>query len=299
MVMPRALILSGFLGAGKTTVVRAALQEAQRVGLRLAIVSNEFGDTGIDRALMDAGQDGLVELDGGCVCCKLSDALDETLIGLLDRARPDCLIVETSGVALPGEILLHFWRPPLSERIDAVRCAVVVDAVRANALAADDTFLDQIEAADLLLVSKVDLVDDATRAETHALLARVTHGKPVVDVRFGEIALSALFSDAAEPLGRGAARADGAEHDHDHAQFASRVLQFPGVVSAEDVVVAVRALGALRVKGFVQTAAGPRLIQGVADRITVEAPPVPPPEHLLGTLVVIDRANHLPEVLPP
>ena len=299
MVMPRALILSGFLGAGKTTLVGAALKQAQQAGVRLAIVSNEFGDTGIDRALLDAGQDGLVELDGGCVCCKLSDALDETLLGLLDRARPDCLIVETSGVALPGEILLHFWRPPLSERIQTVRCAVVVDAVRAQALATDETFLDQIEAADLLLVSKIDLVDDAVRAETHALLARATHGKPIVDVRFGEVALSTLFSDASEPITPRTAGPHDEPHDHDHAQFVSRVVSFPGVVVAAEVVDALRALGALRVKGFVQTAAGPKLIQGVADRFTVEAPPVPPPDHLLGTLVVIDRATLLPEVLLP
>jgi G3E family GTPase len=290
--------LSGFLGAGKTTLVSAALKQAQRAGLRLAIVSNEFGDTGIDRALLDAGQDGLVELDGGCVCCKLSDALDETLLGLLDRARPDCLIVETSGVALPGEILLHFWRPPLSDRIDTVRCAVVVDAVRAQALAADPTFLDQIEAADLLLVSKIDLVDEAGRAETHALLARATHGKPTVDVSFGDIALETLFSADAEPLPRRDVPSD-EPHDHDHAQFSSRVLTFPGVVVADEVVASLRTLGALRVKGFVQTAHGPRLIQGVADRITVEAPPVPPPAHLIGTLVVIDRATQLPEVSTP
>ena len=66
-------ILTGFLGAGKTTLVQHLLEEAQAEGVRLAIVSNEFGDTGIDRALLDAGEEGFVELDGGCVCCRLSD----------------------------------------------------------------------------------------------------------------------------------------------------------------------------------------------------------------------------------
>ena len=74
-----ALIISGFLGSGKTTLVSRLLDAARRDGVRLAIISNEFGDTGIDRALLDAGQEGFVELDGGCVCCRLSDALSDTV----------------------------------------------------------------------------------------------------------------------------------------------------------------------------------------------------------------------------
>ena len=78
-----ALIVSGYLGSGKTTLVGHLLREAQAEGVRLAIISNEFGDTGIDRALLDAGEDGFVELDGGCVCCRLSDVLGETLEAIL------------------------------------------------------------------------------------------------------------------------------------------------------------------------------------------------------------------------
>ena len=88
-----ALIVSGFLGAGKTTLVQHLLEQAQAEGVRLAIVSNEFGDTGIDRALLDAGEEGFVELDGGCVCCRLSDALSETLEALLTQVRPDRLVL--------------------------------------------------------------------------------------------------------------------------------------------------------------------------------------------------------------
>ena len=95
-----ALVVSGFLGAGKTTLIRHILEEAQQSGLRLGIVSNEFGELGIDQALLnsESGED-YIELEGGCVCCKLSDELLSSLQGLWERVRPDRVIVETSGVA--------------------------------------------------------------------------------------------------------------------------------------------------------------------------------------------------------
>ena len=97
-----ALVVSGFLGAGKTTLVRHLLEEAQAQGVRIAVVSNEFGELGIDQALLgnQAGQS-YVELEGGCVCCKLSDELVTTLQRIREEVHPDRIVVETSGVALP------------------------------------------------------------------------------------------------------------------------------------------------------------------------------------------------------
>ena len=122
-----ALIVSGYLGSGKTTLVSHLLADAQEQGIRLAIISNEFGDTGIDKALLDAGADGLVELDGGCVCCRLSDALGETLRMILEDVQPDRLILETSGVALPGDVLVQFWRPPVDALVSEERVIILVD----------------------------------------------------------------------------------------------------------------------------------------------------------------------------
>jgi cobalamin biosynthesis protein CobW len=128
-----ALIVAGWLGSGKTTLVEHLLEEAQATGVRLAIISNEFGDTGIDRALLDAGEEGFVELDGGCVCCRLSDALSETVEQIVRAVRPDRVVLECSGVALPGEVLIQFWRPPLDALVSEEVAVVLVDAERAAA----------------------------------------------------------------------------------------------------------------------------------------------------------------------
>ena len=102
-----ALVVSGFLGAGKTTLVKHLLADAQRQKLKLAVVSNEFGDLGIDQALLqESGGPGYVELEGGCVCCQLSNELRDTVQRLWETVKPDRIVVETSGVALPFETLM-------------------------------------------------------------------------------------------------------------------------------------------------------------------------------------------------
>ncbi len=94
-----ALVLSGFLGSGKTTVVQHLLRDAAARGIRIALISNELGELGIDRALLGQGGESYVELEGGCVCCELSDDLLDTLVELKKEVDPDRFVIETSGVA--------------------------------------------------------------------------------------------------------------------------------------------------------------------------------------------------------
>ncbi len=278
-----ALIVSGFLGSGKTTLVSRLLDAARRDGVRLAIISNEFGDTGIDRALLDAGQEGFVELDGGCVCCRLSDALSDTVEMIVRQARPDRLVLETSGVALPGEIRLHFWRAPLSELISDDLVVVVVDGERLLRDALDETTEQQIEAADLLLLNKCDLLTDAQIAEATERLSQLSGGQPVFPTTRSEIDPALLFP------GQPKKAPPPHDHPHDHVQFDSFELSFPTVVDEDEVLARVAAEDAVRAKGFVQTPRGLRVVQGVGPRIELTEPKAPVPEALVGKVVVIRR----------
>ena len=286
-----ALIIAGWLGSGKTTLVDHLLREAQQAGVRLAIISNEFGDTGIDRALLDAGEEGFVELDGGCVCCRLSDALPETIEQIVTATRPDRLVLECSGVALPGEVVVQFWRPPVDQLISDEVVVVVVDAERAAAQPPpkDDTFVEQLDAADLVLLNKRDLVDEEGLARAKALVADMTGNQPVLVSERGRVDPALLFPP--DPEGTRQSRRDpaapGHEHDHLHERFNTEEIAFPGVVEPAHVLQTVGAREAIRAKGFVRTSEGIRVLQGVGPRLELTVPTRPVPEKLVGTVVII------------
>jgi cobalamin biosynthesis protein CobW len=289
-----ALIISGYLGAGKTTLVQHLLTSAQRDGIRLAIISNEFGDTGIDRALMEAGEEGFVELDGGCVCCRLSDALGETVEAIVEATHPDRLVLETSGVALPGDVQIQFWRPPIDGLISEEVVVIVVDAERFAATADDDleqTFLEQIEAADLVLLNKTDLVSGETRAACRQRLSGLTGGQPVIDCTHGTVDPSLLFPP--DPDGHREARRDpeAQRGPHSHERFQTKELSFPGEVVAAEVIARVQAEGAVRAKGFVRTADGIQVLQGVGPRLELTPFDRPLDPSLVGKVVIIHRLS--------
>lgn len=283
-----ALIVSGFLGSGKTTLVGHLLEQARRDGVRLAIVSNEFGDTGIDRALLDAGEDGFVELDGGCVCCRLSDALGETVANILSRAKPDRLVLETSGLAFPGEVVLAFWREPIEPFVSDVTVVIVVDGERYLAPDADPLMNEQIEAADLVLLNKCDLLDDASLDAVEAKIRAVSGGQPVIRTVRSEVGADVLFpAIPAERRPREATPHD--DHDHGHDRFDSVVRLFPDVVDEADFIASIVAEDAIRAKGFVRTKDGIRVVQGVGPRVELVEPKVPVRDDLVGKVVVIRR----------
>lgn len=283
-----ALIVSGFLGSGKTTLVGHLLEQARRDGVRLAIVSNEFGDTGIDRALLDAGEDGFVELDGGCVCCRLSDALGETVANILTRAKPDRLVLETSGLAFPGEVVLAFWREPIEPFVSDVTVVIVVDGERYLAPDADPLMNEQIEAADLVLLNKCDLLDEASLDAVEAKIRAVSGGQPVIRTVRSEVGAEVLFP--AIPAERRPARdVPHEEHDHGHDRFDSVVRLFPDVVDEADFIASMIAEDAIRAKGFVRTKDGIRVVQGVGPRVELVEPKVPVRDELVGKVVVIRR----------
>lgn len=284
-----ALVVSGFLGSGKTTLVRGLLAQAQAEGVRVALVSNEFGELGIDRALLARMQEDYVELRGGCVCCRLSDQLVDTLEMLRRRVDPDRVVIETSGVALPYDVQLNFWRPPVSSWIGD-DCAVVL--VNAEQLAAgrdlQGTFEQQVSSADLLVLNKIDLVPEAELPRLEARLREIEPDAPLLHAVHADVDPALLFPPDPEGLrARRRAEAAGAPPHH-HEDFVAEELSVESGVDEEALRARLTALGALRAKGFVQTRGGLRVVQGVGARIELEEVREAP-AGLLGRVVVIRR----------
>jgi len=294
MAGPRVpvLVVSGFLGSGKTTLVRHLLADAQSRGVRLAVITNEFGELGIDEALVGARPEESVELRGGCICCRLSDDLVETLQSLFERARPDRIVVETSGVALPYDVQMNLWRDPVRGWMEDDVAAVVVDAHRLREGAhRDETFTQQVSAADLLVLNQVDRVSAADLPELERLLREIEPDAPILRAVHGQVEPDLLFPP--DPEGRRAARREEAlpPPAHTHEDFVSEEIAIERGVDADALRERLRDLAVLRVKGFVETAQGPRLVQGVGPRIDLRTPDAPPPPELLGRLVVIQRGR--------
>lgn len=285
-----ALIISGFLGSGKTTLVRHLLADAQRTGTRVAVITNEFGELGIDRALLGAGDQAYVELEGGCVCCLLSDQLVDTLEELRARIQPDRVIVETSGVALPYDTQLHFWREPASRWVAECLGVVVVNAEQLYAARdLEGTFEDQVTSADLLVLNKLDLVPSVSFDLVEDRLRALEPEAPLVRAEHGQLEPAILFPELGARRGdRRSERRDPPPHAHD--SFESAELAIPDGAEPATLQSELAALGALRVKGFVRTRDGLRLVQGVGPRIDLERVEVDPPDDLVGRLVVIRRA---------
>lgn len=280
------LVVSGYLGSGKTTLVRRLLAWAQAEGRRAAVVSNEFGELGIDEALLGGGGTEFVELAGGCVCCRLSDALVDTLQRLREGVDPDLVIIETSGVALPFETQLNLYRPPVDAWVGDEAAVVVVSAAQmADGEELGDTFENQVSAADLLVLHKVDLVPAGLLDALEARLREMNPDAPLVRASFGEVEPALLFP-------RGPAERTREAPPHHHEDYTSVELAVPDGLSIAEAEAWIRARAGWRTKGFVRCAEGVRVVQGVGRRLEL----VPPrdlvvPEALLNRVVAIRRVE--------
>ncbi|MFM8411995.1 MAG: CobW family GTP-binding protein [Alphaproteobacteria bacterium] len=256
------VVVGGYLGAGKTTLVNHLLREG--TGRRTLVLVNDFGSVAVDDALVDSRDGDVLTLANGCVCCGMASPLVEMLLQVRDEGlggRPELLVVETSGVADPETVARHAMIPGF--RRDGV--VVVVDAETVRRRAADPivgrSIVRQLRAADLLVLNKVDLVDEATLGAVRKLIAEHAPRARVVETSRARVP-TALVTGAGEVAGgptslAGSGPPSAPSHDgsdHDTWSWRGGVLDRDGVLAFVDALPP----GAVRAKGVLALADSPR-----------------------------------------
>jgi len=297
-------VVTGFLGSGKTTLIRHVLENAN--GKRLALIVNEFGDVGVDGEILKGcgieacPEENVVELANGCICCTVADDFAPALDLILSREpKVDHILIETSGLALPKPLIQAFNWPNIKGKVTVDGVVAVVDGAALaegrvahdmDALAAqraadesldhddpvEEVFDDQIACADLIVLSKTDLIDEGARGAAEARIAdHLARAVKIVPAANGRV-------DASVLLGMGLAVEDDIENrktghdgafDHEHDDFDTFVIELPAVADADElarkVAAAAEAENALRVKGFAEVEGKPMrlLVQAVGPRV--------------------------------
>jgi len=296
-------VITGFLGAGKTTLVRHLLAHAPK-GKRIALIINEFGDLGVDKDIL-AGcgdetcrEEDMIELSNGCICCTVADEFIPTMQALLARPEKfDHIVIETSGLALPQPLIRAFNWPEIKAQvtIDGIVTVADASALAEGRFASDEAavdaqrrqdemldhetplgelFEDQLSVADLVVINKADLVDAATLADVERnIRAELRPGVGILHARNGHVDIAALLGmgmgsedDIANRPSHHELEHGGETHEHD--DFDSFSLRIPSVHGKDELLAVIeqtiRDHDVLRLKGFAA-------IPGAAARLAIQA----------------------------
>ena len=301
-----ATVITGFLGSGKTTLIRHIISHA--AGKRLALIVNEFGDIGMDAVMLgDCAADGcqiddIIELANGCICCTVADDFLPSMQKLLEQwPLPDHIIIETSGLALPQPLVQAFNWPDIRARVmlDGVITLVDGPALASGSVAhdmaaleaqraadeeldhdspIDELFKDQIGAANMIVLSKADQLDAAGEASARAVIESHLAGPtPIIVAANGVAPMDAILGldmeEQAHERARHSHHHDHHHHDHGHDAFSSFIIAMPKItsVTAAELQIATLAgeFGILRAKGrlSVDGKTLPLVVQAVGQRV--------------------------------
>ncbi|WP_407148956.1 cobalamin biosynthesis protein CobW [Bradyrhizobium sp. ORS 86] len=297
-------VVTGFLGSGKTTLIQHLIRNAN--GKKLAVLVNEFGSEGVDGEILKSCADAncpsenIVELANGCICCTVADDFVPAMEQLLARrVKPDHIVIETSGLALPKPLLKAFDWPEIRSRItvDGVIALADAEAVAAGRFAPDpaavdaqraaddnldhetplsEVFEDQIACADIVLLTKADLAGaeglEAAKLAIAAEMPRQVPMQPVVDGAVDARVILGLAAAAEDDLAARPSHHDG-EDEHEHNDFNSVVIDLPEIADVDALVASIKGLAreqnVLRAKGYIAIQGKPMrlLVQSVGERV--------------------------------
>ena len=321
-------ILTGFLGAGKTTLIRNLILKNK--SKKLAVIINEFGDLGVDGEIVKQCSDetcpeeNILELANGCICCTVADDFIPTMKSLLEgQYIPEHILIETSGLALPKPLLKAFEWPEIRSRltVDSVLAVVdaeaVVNGIFAPQMSTEleekqnqtyvehetplsEVFEDQINCSDVVLLTKPDLVENISDAR-NIIIKEMERNVPILEVQNGDIGADVILgvNAAAETdLDNRRSHHDGFD-DHEHDDFDTFSISVPEILDLEKFKIVLETLirenDILRIKGFLRVESKPLnlLVQGVGKRLSVNFTDTKIPLENTGNLVLIGEKGRI------
>ena len=321
-------ILTGFLGAGKTTLIRNLILKNK--SKKLAVIINEFGDLGVDGEIVKQCSDetcpeeNILELANGCICCTVADDFIPTMKSLLEgQYLPEHILIETSGLALPKPLLKAFEWPEIRSRltVDSVLAVVdaeaVVNGIFAPQMSTEleekqnqtyvehetplsEVFEDQINCSDVVLLTKPDLVKNISDAR-NIIIKEMERNVPILEVQNGDIGADVILgvNAAAETdLDNRRSHHDGFD-DHEHDDFDTFSISVPKILDLEKFKIVLETLiqenEILRIKGFLRVESKPLnlLVQGVGKRLSVNFTDTKIPVENTGNLVFIGEKGRI------
>ena len=321
-------ILTGFLGAGKTTLIRNLILKNK--SKKLAVIINEFGDLGVDGEIVKQCSDetcpeeNILELANGCICCTVADDFIPTMKSLLEgQYIPEHILIETSGLALPKPLLKAFEWPEIRSRltVDSVLAVVDAEAVVNGIFAPQmsneleekqnqtyvehetplsEVFEDQINCSDVVLLTKPDLVENISDAR-NIIIKEMERNVPILEVQNGDIGADVILgvNAAAETdLDNRRSHHDGFD-DHEHDDFDTFSISVPKILDLEKFKIILETLirenDILRIKGFLRVESKPLnlLVQGVGKRLSVNFTDTKIPVENTGNLVFIGEKGRI------
>ena len=321
-------ILTGFLGAGKTTLIRNLILKNK--SKKLAVIINEFGDLGVDGEIVKQCSDetcpeeNILELANGCICCTVADDFIPTMKSLLEgQYIPEHILIETSGLALPKPLLKAFEWPEIRSRltVDSVLAVVdaeaVVNGIFAPQMSTEleekknqtyvehetplsEVFEDQINCSDVVLLTKPDLVENISVAR-NIIIKEMERNVPILEVQNGDIGADVILgvNAAAETdLDNRRSHHDGFD-DHEHDDFDTFSISVPKILDIEKFKIVLETLirenDILRIKGFLRVESKPLnlLVQGVGKRLSVNFTDTKIPVENTGNLVFIGEKGRI------
>ena len=321
-------ILTGFLGAGKTTLIRNLILKNK--SKKLAVIINEFGDLGVDGEIVKQCSDetcpeeNILELANGCICCTVADDFIPTMKSLLEgQYIPEHILIETSGLALPKPLLKAFEWPEIRSllTVDSVLAVVDAEAVVNGIFAPQmsneleekqnqtyvehetplsEVFEDQINCSDVVLLTKPDLVENISDAR-NIIIKEMERNVPILEVQNGDIGADVILgvNAAAETdLDNRRSHHDGFD-DHEHDDFDTFSISVPKILDIEKFKIVLETLirknDILRIKGFLRVESKPLnlLVQGVGKRLSVNFTDSKIPVENTGNLVFIGEKGRI------